>query len=589
LSSKPRSEAQRVIARYSWIDRSRDAPIRRPADLVHGADDRPDALQALLLASQQVALQSVYWLIPALAAAAFKLSHQETMGFICMTLVCTALGAVLHGLRRGPVGSGYALPNVPSPVFLGAYLFAAGSAASIGAAGASMIVAAMLALLLFLLVPRLFALIPPELTGVVVFMIGVSLLPRAGELLVRDVSTGLLEATAVALLLTSLTVMVLVGIFRWPLSRYSVVLGAVLGVSVAALFVTDLPQARALAPQLPWFEVPAPVLPAFGQVTPGLVVPFLIAAVCCLPAWLGDMLTYQRGTDASWVRPDMAPLCRGVVAGYLATGVCGLLGGFGTTPSSACVGLSVATRTYSRRAAYLGAAILLALACSPKLVAAFVMIPGPIAAAMLVFVSSTMLAGGASLMAARVMDSRRAACVGVALAAGFTALSGPVQLANYLPESLVAPVTLAFITGFALHLLTLRLVALRVAADVDLQANPVAAIDLLVESTAGSWGLRRKTADAMRYALVEIIEILGARGLNQVSLVLRFDDGRVRARVIYEGAMLPVPSVRPVAEDLVGDAFAQESFAMWMATRDALECVRQQRGHQSTVELEYQD
>lgn len=572
-----------------WIDRSRDAPTQRPADLVHGADDRPGGLQALALSLQQVAVQSVYWLVPVLAATAFGLGPQEAMGFMCMTLVACAVGAVLHGFKRGPVGSGYALPNVPSPTFLGAYLLAAGSGATLGAAGASLIVASLLALGLFLSMPRLLGLIPPELTGVVVFMIGVSLLPRAGALALRDIDAGLPEAMSLALLLASLAVTVVAAILRWPLARFAVILGGVLGTGVVAALMVGHPEARALVSDEPWFALPSPVLPAFGQVTWGLVLPFFIAAFCCVPSWLGDMLTYQRGTDASWVRPDMAPLRRGMVAGYLAAGVSGLLGGFGTTTSSACVGLSVATRSYSRRATYLGAALLLALACSPRLVSIFVLLPGPVAAAMLVFVSSVMLAGGTTLMASRVLDSRRAACVGLGLAAGLLALGNSAQLGPYLPASLLEPVTLAFTVAFFLHLSTLHLVGRRIQADVDLRADPGSAIDLLVEKTAGAWGLRRKTADAVRHGLVEIAEILAARGLARAALVLRHDDGRVRVRVSHEGVMLPAPSSRPLADDVLGDTLAQESFAMWMATREALDCVRQQRDPQSTVELEYRD
>jgi NCS2 family nucleobase:cation symporter-2 len=578
-----------MIALPHWVDRSRDARIQRPPDLVHGTDDLPSGLQSLALAFQQIALQSVYWLIPVLAATAFGLSPQQTMGFICMTLAGNALGALLHGIKRGPVGSGYALPNVPTPIFLGPYLFAAGSAATLGAAGAALIVASLLALLLFLAMPRLLSLIPPELTGVVVFMIGASLLPRAGALVLRDIASGLPELPAIALLLASLAVMVVTALLRWPLSRFAVILGGVLGMGVAVLLLMGDPTAKALISDEPWFALPRPVLPAFGQLTWSLILPFFIAAFCCVPSWLGDMLTYQRGTDAVWVRPDMAPLRRGVVAGHLADCVSGLLGGFGTSTSSACVGLSVATRAYSRRATYVGSAILLLLACSPKLVSIFVLLPGPVAAAMLVFVSSVMLAGGATLMASRVLDARRAACVGLGLSAGLMALSNPVQLTHYLPAALLAPVTLAFATAFALHLLTLPLVGRRIDAQLDLRTEPGLAIDRLVEKAAGHWALRHRTADTIRHALVEVTEMLAQRGLGEVLLRLRFDDGRVRVRVQHDGRALPVPAPRPLAEDVLGDAFVRESFGMWLVTREALEYTRQQRGEHATIELEYRD
>ena len=375
----------------------------------------------------------------------------------------------------------------------------------------------------------------------------------------------------------------------WRLARFAVILGALLGSGMAVALMAGHPEARALLSGEPWFAWPRPVLPAFGQVTWSLVLPFFIASFCVAPSLLGDMLTYQRGTDASWVRPDMAPLRRGMLAGYLATCASALMGGFGVGTSSACVGLSVATRAYSRRATYIGSALLLALACSPKLVSISVLLPGPVSAAMLLFVSSVMLAGGITLMTSRVLDSRRAACVGLGLSAGLLALGNPEQLGHYIPAALLSPVTLGFTVAFALHLLTLRLVVQRVEVDVDFHTNPGSAIDQLVETTAGSWGLRRKTADAVRHSLVEIADILAQRGLAGARVLLQYDDGRVRARVLHDGVMLPAPSSRPLAEDMLGDSFAQESFAMWMATREALDCVRQQRDGQSSVALDYRD
>jgi hypothetical protein len=58
---------------------------------------------------------------------------------------------------------------------------------------------------------------------------------------------------------------------------------------------------------------------------------------------------------------------------------------------------------------------------------------------------------------------------------------------------------------------------------------------------------------------------------------------------LHDGVILPEPSPRPLAEDLLGDPVAHESFAMWMATREALDCARQQRDRQSSVELDYRD
>ena len=78
--------------------------------------------------------------------------------------------------------------------------------------------------------------------------------------------------------------------------------------------------------------------------------------------------TYQRLTDAEWVRPDMASIGRGVLGDGIATTISGLLGTYGLTISSANVGLVAATGVASRVIAFAIAAILAVAALQPTLI-----------------------------------------------------------------------------------------------------------------------------------------------------------------------------------------------------------------------------
>ncbi|HEV7253546.1 MAG TPA: solute carrier family 23 protein [Mesorhizobium sp.] len=572
-----------------WMNRARDRPAQRPAALLHAPDEAPGLAQGLGLAWQQVALQSVYWLLPALAGAAFGLDAAGIMSLVSLALVGCALGVVLQGLTRGPVGSGYGVPNVPTPIFLGAYLLAASSGAGMGTAGAAMILAAIAAMVLFLAVPRLLSLIPSELTGVVVFMIGVSLLPRALELAMRDGVRGMPESHALLLLAAVLLIMVAAATLRWPLARFAVILGGVAGSALALLLVPADPAAAAALAAAPWFGLPVPVPPDFGGVTPGLLLAFLVALVCLLPDWLGDLLTYQRAAHAGWTKPDTAPLRRGILAGMFAVMGAGLIGAFGPSTSSACVGLSVSTRSLSRRVALYGAGLLLLLACSPKLVSLIILLPGPVAAAMIAFVGAFMVASGATLMAARALDVRRTCCAGLGLIGGLAVMVDPALFARHLPAALVSPVTFAFTAAFLLHLLTLPMVTRKAGFAIELGAGMPQAVDRFVEQAAGAWALRLASANAIRNALVEVLEILAGRGLPDAVLQVTAADDVVRVTVQHAGGVLPAPSVTPQAMDLDGDDSAHEAFAMWLAARETVGCTRRARPGGALVELEFQD
>jgi NCS2 family nucleobase:cation symporter-2 len=573
----------------AWADRNGDRPVRRPPNLVHAPEDTPGPAQGLGLALQQIALQSVYWLLPPLVGAAYGMEPAALTSLIALGLLGSALAAVLQGLPRGPVGSGYGMPNVPTPIFFGAYMLAASSGISLGAASASMILAAIVALVLFLAFPRILNLIPPELAGLVVFMIGVSLLPRVIDLLTRDVARGMPEQEDLAVFAVTLAVMVAVATIRWPLARFALIVGGAIGSAADAVIHPTDPAALAAVAAAPWIGVPALVTPEFGGVTVGIFLAFFIAMVCLLPDWLGDMTLYQRASDAGWTKPDPAPLRRGIVAGILGVVGAGAMGAFGPSTSSACVGLGIATRSLSRAVAMFGSALLVLLALSPKLISLFVLIPASAAAAMVAYVSAFMATSGATLISSRVLDVRRTCAVGLGLVGGLGVLVAPDFLARHLPGALASPVTLSFAIGFALHLATLPGVMRRMSETVVLGPGAVEAVDRFVENAAGTLGLRRVTADAVRHALLETVEVLSNRGGLTVELRLAIADDLVRAAVAHPGPALPAPAARPDVADLEGALVAQEAFAMWLASREALACVPRGGRGAASVEFEFRD
>lgn len=577
------------LRRPGWMYRTADRPVRRPPTLTHAPGDVPDPGQGLALAVQQVALQSVYWLLPPIVGAAYGMDAAGVTTLVALALLGSALAAVLQSLPGGPVGSGYGMPNVPTPIFLGAYLLAAGSGVSFGAAGAAMLLAALVGLVLFLAVPRLVALIPPELTGLVVFMIGVSLLPRAISLVTRDELRGVPEHEEVAVFAVALLVMVAAAVVRWPLARFALIVGGLAGGVADALIHPADPEALRAVAAAPWFGLPDPVLPDFGGISPAVFLAFLIAVICLLPDWLGDMTTYQRAADAGWTKPDPAPLRRGILAGILGVAGAGAIGGFGPSTSSACVGLGIATRSLSRAVAFIGAGLLVLLALSPKLLSLFVLIPGPAAAAMVAYVSAFMAVSGATLIASRVLDVRRTASVGIGLLGGLGVLVAPELFGRYLPGALDGPVTLAFALAFGLHLATLPAASRRKRRTLALDGEAGAAVDRFVEEAAGAFGLRRATAEAARHALLETVELLARRGAGTVELRLALTDDLVRAAVAHPGPPLPAPAARPAATDLETGGAAEEAFAMWLAARDAAACTSRAGRGAATVEFEFRD
>lgn len=551
----------------SFFDRALDRRASRPPHILYSVEEVPPAAEIVPLAAQNLALQSIYFLLPGIVATANGETGLAATNFLCLTLVGLGLAALLQAAKRGPVGSGYPIAFIPSPVFLASYLLAAQVAGPAIAAGMT-ILAGFGGLLLALLLRRLNDLIPTEVAGVVVFLIGISLLPRLLAILMSPTPSKQAPGQAMLIALGAFVLMMLIALSRTRLSPFGVLLGGAAGTLAAVLLghaPAGLPEALADAP---WFGLPMPALPSFGWVQLDLLPAFLLALVASTASGIGDMLAFQRAADGNWTRPDDAPIRRGVLANGLALVVSGLIGGMAPATSSACVGLAIATGVLARRVAIASAVALLALACMPKLVALFVFVPEPVKAAMLAYVSCFMMAAGCQLIATRMLDARRTFVVGLGLAVGIAQLVTPALFAA-LPRGLANPVTsgalLAFLLNVMTRPLTLRSMRFTVATGPRM---PQQVIDHCTEM-GGAWGTRRETAEGVGHCLLELGEILAARDLPCFSVHARYLEGSLALRVAWPGGMLPPPSARPNVEDLDGPQAAQEAFALWLATRHA--------------------
>jgi NCS2 family nucleobase:cation symporter-2 len=549
------------------MGRRRDKPLQRPPGIAFALDDAPPPRQVALLALQQLGIQSIYFLLPGLVAAAFVEDAREATNFLCLSIAALGLAGLIQAATRGPFGSGYALSFIPAPVFVAPYLLAAQSG-GMGGASALLLVAGLAGMGAVLLMRRLSALVPTEVAGVVVFLIGVSLLPRAFSA-VRPESGTATQGVAAALALGTLAVMILVSLSRRAVGRFGVLVGGAAGLVVALLLGLAPEGWQKLLAEAPWFALPMPRPPRMGEFDPALLPAFLLAVIASIAAMLGDLVAFQRAADGSWVRPDEPPIRRGLLGSFAALAAGGLLGGMATASSSACVGLAIATRTLARRVAVAGAVALLVLACSPKLVALFVLVPSPVQAAMLGYVCCFMMAAGCRLITSRMLDSRRTFVVGLGLATGLGVAIAPDLFDAFLPRALASTVTAGTVVAFAINILTRPLVAQQASFVLPVGPGLTQSVEDRVEELGGSWGAKWDTMEKVSHGLMEIAEILAGRGVDGLRVQARFDEDRVLLSVDYPGPPLPAPSARPEVGDLEGPLAAQEAFAMWLATRRA--------------------
>ena len=570
--------------------RDADNPLIRLPEVVLDLDARPGPARLAALTAQQVAVQSIYFVLPGLVAGAFGADAAAATNFLCLSLLGVALFAVLQGLTRGIIGSGYPIPAIPSPVLLAAYLLAAQSGATLGEAGALALVTGAAVLMTVPVFRRLSTLIPTEVAGVVVFLIGASLLPVVMSTMELEPDEPLAAVPGALVTLATLAAMVLAAVRRTRIAPFAVLVGMVAGILLALAAGMLPPDAGRMLSDAAWFALPRPVLPEIRPGTPALAGVFMLCLVPIQASLLGNLIAFQRAADADWRRPDPPPLRRGLLAQAVAVMGTGLMGGMVPAVSSAAVGLAIATGTLARRIAIAGAAVLVVLALCPKLATLFILVPDPVQAAMLLYVAGFMMAQGCQMVAARMLDARRTVVAGLGLSSGLAVLIEPAYFAAALP-ALASPLSLGALVAFVANLLTLPMVARSARLTLPLGAGRSEALEQHWDRLGGGWGLRRTTVEQVRHALIELADLLAGRGLREATLSAWVQEDRLSVTLSFAGPPLPRPATRPPrAEDLAdGGMEALEAFAVWLATRHAAGHVQRSTGAGTELRLDFED
>ena len=552
-----------------FAPRATDRQATRPPDLVSAPNDTVPRPIAAAMAFQHLALQAIYIVLPVAVAGTLGLDARSAANFLCLSMLAMVILTVSQAMWRGPVGSGYQMPSIPAAVYVGTYLICAASGVALDQIAALVLIGGVAAVGIVMLIPRPEKLFPSEVAGVSLFLLGASLLPLVFGL-VSDKGRLAPEAILLemAIVVPAFVVIVLVALSRLSIAPFAVLIGGAVGFVLSALLIPEQLQFASATASIPWLAVPQPITPRFEGLSVGLVIMFIIPVLLTFISLLGSLIVLQRAADADWKKPDSPPLRRGLLAASLSICAAGLLGGMAPAASGACISLSIANRSLSRQIALVGAAILCAIAFSPKLAALCALLPKSVQAVMLVYVAVIMLVSGAQLITVRMLDARRTLVAGIGIFAGMSVLILPDAFMTYLP-ALASAVSFGSLAALLVHLLTLPLVTRQANLSLPVGATlPRLAEDETIR-LGGAWGTQRATMQKVENFLIEIGEVMAMRDEHTLRVAIRYLEGEVSVVLKHQGDMLPAPSSQPMEVSLDDDMDLQLGFVLWLAVRDA--------------------
>jgi xanthine permease XanP len=543
---------------------------RKPTNLIYGVDDEPPLTTTLLLGFQHIFILSIAFIFPVVIVNAIGGTPEDAQNLICMAMLATGLSTALQSLNKGPVGSGYLCPLVNGPAFVPASLLA-GKAGGLALVFGMTAAAGVFEALFSRVVGRMRKFFPPEVTGTVVLMVGVEVIPIAVPEFfgIDSTHTGF---QGLSFLVALITLVVTAGFNVWGKGKmrlYSLLIGMVAGYAVSfATGILTLDRARLIFDSA-FFQLPE--MGRFGiSFSAAMLVPFMVAALSSALKTMGDLTTCQKINDADWRRIEMRSISRGILACAAGNITSGLLGALGQSVSSSNIGLSIATGATSRRIGYAAGGILMLLAFFPKLAAIFVIMPTPVMGASLVFAVCFMIMAGIQIIMSRMIDARKTFVVGLSIIFGlsFDVVPGLYEGVDPMFKPMLSSsLAVATICAVVLNIFFRIGISQKVEFEIDPSVDTSEKIFQIMDKQGGAWGARREVifnAIAAMNELLDAAPFLNLQG-KKIALSVQFDEFNLDVRAIYEGKPFDIPTSMPCIDsmhDAAATSLALAAFTM---------------------------
>lgn len=562
---------------------------KKPASLVYGVDDRPPAVVVLSNAIQQVAVVAINLVYPIVVFRAANASVDIVSDLLAVAMLVLAFGTFIQVLRLGPVGSGYMCPSTFTATYFAPSLLAA-RAGGLPLVFGMTLFAGLFEAVLAPMLNRLRGVFPPEISGLVIFMIGWSAGLAGLRVLLAQDAPPVATAEWIVVGLT-LVAMVIMNVWGSGLLRMTAALLGLLVGYVAAATVGVIDHAH-MAPVLEASWLGAPRFHFGWSFDPALIAPFAIASIAAAMKAAGTITICQRINDANWVRPDLPSVTRGVLADGLTTAAAGIAGAVGTNTSTPGVGVAAASGVTCRVVAYAVGVIFLLLAFCPKLTALIAIMPRSIIVPALLFTVTFIIINGVQIMTSRLLDARRTFVLGFAIVAGgaievFPSIvaSAPSQLSPLLGSSLVFATVVALVLNFVFRIG----VGKSASTSIDSPPADAASIETFFMKQCATWGARPDVTQRAIFGTIQLVDAIADNCWEEGSVVItaRFDEFNLDVEVSYIGKQLEFPARRPAIEQIRDDEEGVRLLAGYLLRQNADRIRSEQKHGRSVVHFHF--
>lgn len=398
--------------------------------LMYGIDDKPGLSMLILLGMQHIfAAFGGIIVVPIVIGSALKFDIATSTALMSATILAAGIATVIQARGIGRVGSRLACIMGTDFTFVSPSI-AVGQAAGLPGILGATILGSFIEIILSFFIKPLMKLFPSLVTGTVVTLIGLTLIPVSIDWAAGG--SGAADYGSMMNILIAIGVM----IFTLLLNHYSkgitstasILIGMVVGYIVCIpLGIVDFSAVKNAA----WFSMPK----IFGHgvnFNPKYVIPFIPAYLVTTIETVGCL---KAVCQVSKVEDNDKIIGNGVLADGIGSMIAGCVGAFPNTSFSQNVGVIPLTKVASRAVAVMAGIILIILGFFPKFSALITIMPNPVLGGVGVVMFGTVAAAGIHTLSKVKMTNRNMLIIATAIGLGLGVTFRP-EVLNGLPEGI---------------------------------------------------------------------------------------------------------------------------------------------------------
>lgn len=417
-------------------------------ELLYKVEDKPPVGVSILLAAQHLlAALGAIIAVPLVVGGVLGLPTKDMVVLVNAAMLVSGIVTIIQCRGVGPVGIKLPVVMGTSFTFVGVSIaigFEHGVAGILGSA----LVASLVMIIGSFFMPTIRKLFPPIVTGTVVTLIGLSLIPVAVDWIAGG-QVGSADYASISNLLIGFCVLAIVvslsqfgtGIF----SASAVVMGMVIGFATcAAIGLVDFTPVH----QAAWVALPTPL--HFGLSFPiSGIIGMSIAYLVTIIESTGDFFALSTVTKTKLTGKKLS---RGILADGLGSALASV---FSTTPFSSFsqnVGIVGITGVASRYVVSITGVMLILAGLFPVLGALIVIIPLPVLGGAGLLMFAMIITAGVNILSTTPHTKRNGLIIAIGVGTGMAVTVRPELLSN-LPEFLKVILASGITTGSLIALL----------------------------------------------------------------------------------------------------------------------------------------